>query len=712
MPVVSAPILPCRNPDLAQPIFVLHSTISLNHNAIVIARFFCGFHARKSDTEVALRRGQSHILIAKRAKRLPKTSLDNLIVLFPEILRDGQDGFLNDVRLAPDGSISAFCDDAQAAARDGAARCYQLAQAVVRTPPFRPHAPWLSGTVLRVRGGRNAEPGWVDAALGADIPMSVQTEALALARRLVREELGGAYWATPLMVRLPPQAVLVQGGKDEALNAALFAAALAGGGDAARIVLILPEHNAKLAGIARGHGCVVLTGVHDPWSLLADAGAVYAAADHSLAVLARLAGLPVHFCAGERLAEGQANAGIFAAASLLLGARYADPFTCRRIDCAAALDIASEWRRVTRANRGIGVCTGMSFWKRRRIKAFLHDGESAPPHRKRMRPILDAASVSGRSIAAWSSRMPKNLPAFARLAGTRVVRVEDGFLRSRGLGSDFRPPCSIIVDRAGIYYDPSGPSDLETLLLETHFTEALLARARRLIDHLKCQGTTKYGTASGALRLPPHDGRRRVLVPGQVADDLSVLRGGAGTSGNAELLEQVRARNPDALLIYKPHPDVEAGHRAGALPDKEVLQFADLIVERAPMAPLIEAVDEVHTITSLAGFEALLRGRRVVVHGQPFYAGWGLTEDLAPLSRRGRTLSLEALAAGVLLLYPRYFDPVTELPCTAEITLDRLADPALWQPTALIRARRAQGRMLARIANWRMRGAAGKTALF
>jgi capsular polysaccharide export protein len=142
------------------------------------------------------------------------------------------------------------------------------------------------------------------------------------------------------------------------------------------------------------------------------------------------------------------------------------------------------------------------------------------------------------------------------------------------------------------------------------------------------------------------------------------------------------------------------------------LQFADLIVERAPMAPLIEAVDEVHTITSLAGFEALLRGRRVVVHGQPFYAGWGLTEDLAPLSRRGRTLSLEALAAGVLLLYPRYFDPVTELPCTAEITLDRLADPALWQPTALIRARRAQGRMLARIANWRMRGVAGKTVLF
>jgi hypothetical protein len=64
----------------------------------------------------------------------------------------------------------------------------------------------------------------------------------------------------------------------------------------------------------------------------------------------------------------------------------------------------------------------------------------------------------------------------------------------------------------------------------------------------------------------------------------------------------------------------------------------------------------------------------VVCHGTPFYAGWGLTRDLAPVpDRRGRALSLDALVAGVLILYPRYLDPVTGLPCPPEVLVDRMA---------------------------------------
>jgi capsular polysaccharide export protein len=111
-------------------------------------------------------------------------------------------------------------------------------------------------------------------------------------------------------------------------------------------------------------------------------------------------------------------------------------------------------------------------------------------------------------------------------------------------------------------------------------------------------------------------------------------------------------------------------------------------------------VDEVHTLTSLAGYEALLRNRRVVVHGQPFYAGWGLTEDLAPLPRRNRRLSLEELTAGLLLLYARYVDPVTGLPCPAEVLLDRLATPALWRAGLLVQLRQLQGRLMARRPRW------------
>lgn len=79
-------------------------------------------------------------------------------------------------------------------------------------------------------------------------------------------------------------------------------------------------------------------------------------------------------------------------------------------------------------------------------------------------------------------------------------------------------------------------------------------------------------------------------------------------------------------------------------------------------------------MTSTLGFEALLRGRRVVCLGRPFYAGWGLTEDRGdPLPRRKARPDVTALAHAVLLDYPRYFDPVTRRPCPAEVAVDRLA---------------------------------------
>jgi capsular polysaccharide export protein len=77
-------------------------------------------------------------------------------------------------------------------------------------------------------------------------------------------------------------------------------------------------------------------------------------------------------------------------------------------------------------------------------------------------------------------------------------------------------------------------------------------------------------------------------------------------------------------------------------------------------------------MTSLVGFEALLRGLRVVVYGQPFYASWGLTEDRAPLPRRTRALTLDELVAGALIRYPRYLHPETGAFTTPETILARL----------------------------------------
>jgi capsular polysaccharide export protein len=174
--------------------------------------------------------------------------------------------------------------------------------------------------------------------------------------------------------------------------------------------------------------------------------------------------------------------------------------------------------------------------------------------------------------------------------------------------------------------------------------------------------------------------------------------GGCGLVSNLELLSRVRERAPDAYIIYKPHPDVLAGHRRGVIPDRDCLRFADEIVGDVPIASLISMVDEVHVNTSLAGFEALMRGKKVTAYGVPFYAGWGLTEDLGPVpARRTARRTLDELVAATLLIYPRYLDPVTGLPCPAEVVVERLSVTGEREPGFIVGMRRLQGKFMRRL---------------
>ncbi|MEN8873185.1 MAG: capsular polysaccharide biosynthesis protein, partial [Pacificibacter sp.] len=104
--------------------------------------------------------------------------------------------------------------------------------------------------------------------------------------------------------------------------------------------------------------------------------------------------------------------------------------------------------------------------------------------------------------------------------------------------------------------------------------------------------------------------------------------------------------------------DVEAGLRRGKVPNAD--ELADVIALEADPIALIDACDEVWTMTSLIGFEALLRDTPVTCTGAPFYAGWGLTTDLGPTpERRTARPTVLGLAHATLIDYPRYFDPDT-----------------------------------------------------
>ena len=181
-------------------------------------------------------------------------------------------------------------------------------------------------------------------------------------------------------------------------------------------------------------------------------------------------------------------------------------------------------------------------------------------------------------------------------------------------------------------------------------------------------GISKYNLSGD---LPDLPAGRRILVPGQVEDDASVQYGCGEIRTNLALLQETRRKNPDAVIIYKPHPDVEAGLRSGKI---EAGGLADVVAENADISALLPEMDEVWTLTSLTGFEALLRGIAVTCLGAPFYAGWGLTNDLGPVPRRRRARpALEGLVHAALIDYPRYRDPVSGLPCPVEVVVARLA---------------------------------------
>src|SRR5205814_1717063 len=163
---------------------------------------------------------------------------------------------------------------------------------------------------------------------------------------------------------------------------------------------------------------------------------------------------------------------IFAGACLI-ATRYRDPFRNIATTFDEALAILADWRRLDEANRRIAVCVGMSFWKRRRIADFVRSSAGDPVFRRTTSSALAAAlpapEAPARAIAGWASRLPAGIATAAAREGVPLIRVEDGFIRSVGLGSDFLPPASLVFDSRGMYYDPRVRSDLEILLREAEF---------------------------------------------------------------------------------------------------------------------------------------------------------------------------------------------------------------------------------------------------
>ena len=332
-------------------------------------------------------------------------------------------------------------------------------------------------------------------------------------------------------------------------------------------------------------------------------------------------------------------------AALVKYPRYMDPVTLTRCEPEVAFRHVGLQRRKRQEFPRHVIAIGFSRWKRPFIKRFLQGCDVV------FAKSLAAASpiLSDSAIALWGSA-----EARAVTTETPLLRIEDGFLRSTGLGADLVRPLSLVIDDIGIYYDATSPSRLERILETQELDEPAILRADALRARIVELDLTKYNLGQQGWSMPRSQ-KPVILVVGQVEADASIRLGSPDVKNNVELLERVREEHPSAYIVYKPHPDVVAGLRRQRTGEDISSEIADeILTEPVSVGQLLSQVDELHTMTSLMGFEALIRGVKVVCHGLPFYAGWGLTEDRVACARRTRRLTLAELVHGALITYPRY----------------------------------------------------------
>ncbi len=324
-------------------------------------------------------------------------------------------------------------------------------------------------------------------------------------------------------------------------------------------------------------------------------------------------------------------------------ARYVNPVTGQRCELEDILELLIPNIEVQKRLESRYIAYGFSPWKKRFIPDFLGFPKLDLEFQRYLKPR------KSEHVLAWG----KKARQLKDKQYNHITTVEDGFIRSVGLGAKLIRPCSLVFDDIGIYYDATQPSRLERLLNQVELNAQQVQRATRLQQMLIELNISKYNVGEFK-RLPRPEHARVLLVVGQVEDDMSIQLGGVGIKTNLALLKEVRSRNPETYIIYKPHPDVQTGLRVGGIPAAEILRYADQIELNTSILECFEIVDELHTITSLSGFEALIRGLKVYCYGLPFYAGWGLTQDLYKSERRNKKISLEQLIYMTLVEYPIY----------------------------------------------------------
>lgn len=224
------------------------------------------------------------------------------------------------------------------------------------------------------------------------------------------------------------------------------------------------------------------------------------------------------------------------------------------------------------------------------------------------------------TIYIWGYKAPQFFIDYIRRQDLDVFFLEDGFIRSTPDDDKSSPPLSIVIDSQAPYFDTTRPNDLTDLITNFDFEQAGYDErlTQEMLKYFVSHRVSKYNHQD-YVDVKPIYGRKnkyRILVLGQVANDDSLKYGGGEGISLIDLTNAAIRDYPNAQIIVKPHPI-----SLKTTETLEKLKQLDCILLDSPLhlVDALETIDHVYTITSLGGFEALLRGKEVTVLGKPFY---------------------------------------------------------------------------------------------
>ena len=326
------------------------------------------------------------------------------------------------------------------------------------------------------------------------------------------------------------------------------------------------------------------------------------------------------------------------------------------------------------SNEGKLYFFNFSPWRMMRIRSFFYAKNNKKIICKELNDALAQGLDKSSKIFIYGTATIPYLEKYSQEKNIPMYRIEDAFIRSISLGSGFAKPYSLIIDSKGLYINPNKPCELEDMLNSLQVDKTLLQRARKVRETIVQAKLSKYNYQNHEkISIENINNKKIILIPGQVEDDMSIKYGACGLTSK-DLLQKVREKNPSAYILYKIHPDVLSGNRKGLIDKSILLQYVNKIITDISIDSCIEACDEVHTLTSQVGFDALLREKKVITYGMPFYAGWGLTEDIQKNPQRKRVLTIDEFIAVSLIKYPRYISPRTDKFCEIEQTLEEIIE--------------------------------------